>query len=78
MNRKRARRVTFRVGKAMMKLTRRLAAGMGSTLAELGQVMILIGAVCEFVQFENRKHFGGFCSLLGASVLLFSDGALSN
>jgi hypothetical protein len=62
MNRKQARRVTFRVRKAMLKLTRRLAAGLGSTLAELGQVMIMIGAVCEFVQFEDRKHFGEFVS----------------
>jgi hypothetical protein len=62
MDRKRARRVTFRVRKAMMKLTRRLAIGMGSTLAELGQVMIMIGAVCEFVQFEDSKHFGEFVS----------------
>jgi hypothetical protein len=62
MNRRRARRVTFRVRKAMFTLVCDIADGMGSTLAELCQVMILTGSIFEYVPFENAAHLGEFVS----------------
>ncbi len=39
-----------------------LASSMGSTLAELCQVMILAGSIFEYIRFENANHLEEFVS----------------
>ncbi len=69
MNRRRARRVTFRVRKAMFALLRDLAGSMGSSLAELCQVFILAGSIFEYVRFEDNQYLGRFVTAVRKNKL---------
>jgi len=62
MNRRRGRRVTFRIRKALFELFRELANSIDSSLASLCQVLIFVGSIFEYVGFEDVEHLRRFAS----------------
>ena len=67
VNRRRGRRVTFRIRKALFELFSELANGMDSDLASLCQVLIFVGSIFEYVGFEDVEHLRRFGSVASAS-----------
>ena len=62
MHRRRGRRVTFRIRKAMFAVLVELANHMDSNLASICQVLIIAGSIFEFVKLEDAEHVRQFAS----------------
>ena len=62
MHRRRGRRVTFRIRKAMFAVLVDLASNMDSSLASICQVLIIAGSIFEYVKFEDTEHLTQFAS----------------
>jgi hypothetical protein len=69
MNRRRGRRVTFRLGKAMFALVVDIAGRIGSSLAEFCQVLILAESIFEFSRFEHPQDLEQFVSSVRGNKL---------
>jgi hypothetical protein len=69
IDRRRGRRVTFRVGKAMFAILDDVATSMGSSVAEFCQALILTGLIFEYAQFEDTNHLGEFVSAVRGNKL---------
>ena len=62
MIRRRGRRVTFRIRKAMFKILSHLADSMETSIPELCKIMILTGSILEYMRFEDEEYLKRFAS----------------
>ena len=69
MHRRRGRRVTFRIRKAISAVLVELASNMGSSLASICQVLIIAGSIFEFVKLEDSERLREFASVARANSL---------
>jgi|SRR5208282_1576595 len=69
--RRRGRRVTFRIRKALFRLLFDLADSMETSIPELCKVMILTGSILEYMRFEDDEYLKQFAS--AARMSRFTD-----
>jgi hypothetical protein len=66
------------VRKAFLAIATDLAVSMGSSLAELCQVLILTGAIFDCLRFENSEHLMEFASSVRSNILADEVDAMSS
>ena len=69
MRRRHGRRVSFRIRKAMFAILVELASNMGSNLASICQVLIIVGSIFEYAKLEDIEHLRQFASAARANSL---------
>jgi hypothetical protein len=69
LKRRRGRRITFRIRKAMFRLLFDLADSVETNIPELCKIMILMGSILEYMRFEDDEYLKQFVSAARMSRL---------